>query len=124
MTCWLLSRVQLSATPWTTAHQAPLSMGFFRQNKSGKSFLSPGDLPDRDRTRISCTAGQILHHLSHQGSPNQLYLNEVNTYIRIHIYISHQKDNHTTLPKTTELCTFSVLPVWCVYYISSKLWFF
>ena len=26
-----LSRVQLSATPWTAAHQAPLSMGFSRQ---------------------------------------------------------------------------------------------
>ena len=25
------SRVQLSATPWTAAHQAPLSMGFSRQ---------------------------------------------------------------------------------------------
>ena len=27
----LLSRVQLLATPWTAAYQAPLSMGFSRQ---------------------------------------------------------------------------------------------
>jgi len=27
----LLSRVRLLATPWTAAHQAPLSMGFSRQ---------------------------------------------------------------------------------------------
>ena len=27
----LLSRVQLFATPWTVAYQAPLSMGFSRQ---------------------------------------------------------------------------------------------
>ena len=27
----LLGHVQLFATPWTVAHQAPLSMGFFRQ---------------------------------------------------------------------------------------------
>ena len=27
----LLSRVRLLATPWTTAHQAPPSMGFSRQ---------------------------------------------------------------------------------------------
>ena len=27
----LLSRAQLLATPWTTAYQAPLSMGFSRQ---------------------------------------------------------------------------------------------
>ena len=35
------------ATPWTTARQAPLSMGFSRQEYwSGLPFPSPGDLPD------------------------------------------------------------------------------
>ena len=34
-------------TPWTAACQAPLSMGFSRQEYwSGLSFPSPGDLPD------------------------------------------------------------------------------
>ena len=34
-------------TPWTVACQAPLSMGFSRQEYwSGLPFLSPGDLPD------------------------------------------------------------------------------
>ena len=43
----LLSRVQLLATPWTIAHQAPLSIGFSRQEYwSGLPFPSPGDLPD------------------------------------------------------------------------------
>ena len=43
----LLSRVQLFATPWTVAHQAPLSMGFCRQEDwSGLPFSSPGDLPN------------------------------------------------------------------------------
>ena len=33
-------------TPWTIAHQAPLSMGFSRQEYwSGFPRLSPGDLP-------------------------------------------------------------------------------
>ena len=42
----LLSRVQLFATPWTTAYQAPLSMEFSRQQYwSGLPFPSPGDLP-------------------------------------------------------------------------------
>ena len=42
-----LSRVQLFATPWTVAHQAPPSMGFSRQEYwSGLPFPSPGDLPD------------------------------------------------------------------------------
>ena len=35
-------------TPWTVAHQAPLSMVFSRQEHwSGLPFLPPGDLPDR-----------------------------------------------------------------------------
>ena len=35
-------------TPWTVACQAPLSMGFSRQEEywSGLPFPSPGDLPD------------------------------------------------------------------------------
>ena len=37
-----LSHVQLSATPWTVAHQGPLSMGVFRQDYwSGLPFPSP-----------------------------------------------------------------------------------
>ena len=36
-----------SETPWTVAHQAPLSTGFFRQEYwSGLLFSPPGDLPD------------------------------------------------------------------------------
>ena len=35
------------ATPWTVARQAPLSMGFSRQEYwSGLPLPSPGDLPD------------------------------------------------------------------------------
>ena len=42
-----LSRVRLFATPWTVAYQAPLSMGFSRQEYwSRLPFPSPGDLPD------------------------------------------------------------------------------
>ena len=42
-----LSRVQLFATPWTVAYQAPPSMGFSRQECwSGLPFPSLEDLPD------------------------------------------------------------------------------
>ena len=42
-----LSRVQLFATPWPVAHQAPLSMGLFRQEYwRGLPFLPKGDLPN------------------------------------------------------------------------------
>ena len=43
----LLSHVQLFATPWTVARQAPPSMEFSRQEYwSGLPFPSPGDFPD------------------------------------------------------------------------------
>ena len=42
-----LSHVRLFATLWTVARQAPLSMGFSRQEYwSGLLFPSPGDLPN------------------------------------------------------------------------------
>ena len=41
------SRVRLFASPWTIAHQDPLSVGFSRQEySSGLPFPSPKDLPD------------------------------------------------------------------------------
>ena len=42
-----LNRIRLFATPWTVTYEAPLSMGFSRQEYwSGLPFPSPGDLPD------------------------------------------------------------------------------
>ena len=44
---YVLSGVQLFATPGTVARQALLSMGFSRQEYwSGLLFPSPGDLPN------------------------------------------------------------------------------
>ena len=50
--CFLLSRVWFFATPWTVAHQAPLSMGFFQGRileqvaiSSSRGSSQPGDLP-------------------------------------------------------------------------------
>ena len=43
----MLSRVRLFATPWTVACQAPLSMGFSRQEYwNGLPFPPAGDLPN------------------------------------------------------------------------------
>ena len=41
-----LSRIPLFATPWTVAHQTPLSMEFSRHTGVGCHFPPPGDLPD------------------------------------------------------------------------------
>ena len=44
----LLSQVQIFAAPWTVAHQAPLSVGFSRQEYwSGLPFPTPEDLPNQ-----------------------------------------------------------------------------
>ena len=46
VTQWL-SHVRFFTTPWTVTHQAPLSMGFSRQEYwSGLPFSTPRDLPD------------------------------------------------------------------------------
>ena len=53
----LLSCVQLFATSWTLARQAPLSMGFPRQEYwSGLPFPSPGDLPHPGIELVSLVA--------------------------------------------------------------------
>ena len=44
---WACSVVSDSATPWTVAHQDPLSMEFSRQEHwSEVTFPTPGDLPN------------------------------------------------------------------------------
>ena len=68
--CAVLSRVWLFATPWTVARQAPLSLGFPRQEYwSGLPFPSPGDLPDPgiEPTSPALQTGSLP--LSHQESP-------------------------------------------------------
>ena len=68
-----LSHVQLFATPWTVAHQAPLSMGFPRQEHwSGLPFPSSKDLADPGIEPVSpalLANYWLLHHL---GSSNIL----------------------------------------------------
>ena len=64
------SLVSDSATAWTVAHQAPLSVGFSRQEYwSGLPFPPPGDLPDPEIKPGSPALQQTLYHLSHQGRP-------------------------------------------------------
>ena len=50
--CVLLSHVQLFATPQIVAHQAPLSMGFSRQEHwSGLPFPSPKGATERKKVK-------------------------------------------------------------------------
>ena len=74
-----LSRVRLFATLWTVAHQAPLPMGFSRQEYwSGLPLPSPGDLPNPGSEPIAPALQADSLPLSHQGnqksySKHQIY---------------------------------------------------
>ena len=72
----LLSQVLLSATPWTVAHQAPLSLEFFRQEYwSGLPFLSLGDLPDPGIKPVSLVSPALtgrFFNTCHLQSPSML----------------------------------------------------
>ena len=55
--CSSVTCVQLFATPWTAALQAPLSMGFSRQESWGR-LPFPSQL--RDQTQVPCIAGRFF----------------------------------------------------------------
>ena len=64
------SRVQFFVTQWTTALQAPLSMGFFRQEYwSGLPHPSPGDCPHPGIKPVSPALQVDSLQLSLWGSP-------------------------------------------------------
>ena len=59
----LQNHVGLFATPWTVAHQAPLFMGFPRQECWNElPFPSAGDLPDSGIKPMSPALQETLYH--------------------------------------------------------------
>ena len=59
----------LFATPWTAAHQAPLSMGFSRQEyRSGLPCPFPGDLPDPGIKPVSLMSPALAGSLFTTGT--------------------------------------------------------
>ena len=62
--------VQLFATPWTVSHQAPLSMGFPRQEYwNGVPFPTPWNLHWTHIFCVSSIGRHIPYHQCHLGSP-------------------------------------------------------
>ena len=62
-------------TQWIIARQASLSKGFSRQEYwSELPFLSPGDLPEQGFEPVSPALQAVSLPLSHQGSPNNVYV--------------------------------------------------
>ena len=64
-----LSRVQLFATPWTVARQAPLSMGILQARILEWVALLQGIFPAQGSNPGLLHCKQIFYHLSHQKSP-------------------------------------------------------
>ena len=67
----MLSHIQLSATTWNVALQAPLSLEFSRQEYwSGLPFPTPGNLPN---PRIELTSPELMGGLFTTASPEKAY---------------------------------------------------
>ena len=64
-------------TPLTIARQAPLSMGFSRQNWSGLPFPSLGDLPNPGMELAPPALAGGFFAMSHLGSPSKVISNKL-----------------------------------------------
>ena len=99
----LISHIQLFATPWTIAHQAPLFMGFPRQEYwSELPFPSPWDLPDPE-IKSTCPAldGRFFT-TEPPGKPNKSWW-AVIYKMRWKRGIQHFLDKHTWAQKLTNI---------------------
>ena len=87
----LLSHVRLFATPQTVAYQAPLPMGFCRQEYwSGLPFPPPGDLPEPGTEPVfpvSPALQVILYRLSHKNQIS-VSLVHINFYSPTEFFLS------------------------------------
>ena len=67
---WSLSSIQIFATPWTVARQAPVHGDSPDKNTGvGCRALLQGIFPTQGLNPSLLHCRQILYHLSHQGSP-------------------------------------------------------
>ena len=95
---WLLNHVRLFVTLWTVAHQAPLSMGFSKQEYwSVLPFPSPGDLPHPGIEPASPVLQVDSLPLSHLEPLVSLYI-----YSKIFIEYSPSVRNRSDARNVTE----------------------
>ena len=105
--CQSLSGIWLFVTPWTVARQAPLFMGFCKQEYwSGLPFSSPGDLPHPGTEPRLLHCRQIFYHLSHQR----------NIYFPLKMWNSFQKEflncTYLLIPMEKAMAPHSSTPAW------------
>ena len=109
----MLNHVQLFAMPWTVARQAPLSMGFSRQEyQSGLPFPSPGDLPNPGIKPTSSTSPVLptdslpLHHV---GSPSYVFLPQLKFFFIKKYFLKIQISNKDLLYSTGDYIPFLII---------------
>ena len=110
--CAMCSIAQLCptlATSWTVALQAPLSMGFSRQEYwSGLPFPSPGDLPNPGmELAYSALGGGILYHWTSGKPLGWGELNSKNTHSSdkpADWWVSLKKGCNHVLPPPAFIC--------------------
>ena len=85
---YVLSHAQFFATPWTAAHQAPLSMGFPRQEYWSGYFLFQGIFliqGSNPHFQHLLHYRWILYHWAHQGSPSNPICDSMWGGVTVHI---------------------------------------
>ena len=111
------------ATPWTVAHQAPLSLGLNRQEYwSRLPFPSPGDLPDLGVESVSSALASRFFTTEPSGKPH--YVN----YIGINLCLQNKCYNRTACMrgrlaqsyKLSELMKYVYIPCACIKEVKLK----
>ena len=116
-----LSVMSDSATPWSVAHQAPLSMQFSRQEYwSRLSFLFPGGLPDAGiEPRSPALQVNSNYHLNHHGGCFHTNHSTISCNINL-ITILWERDDNLLLLKG-KMCCCSGLQAWSHIELEFKL---
>ena len=74
----LVAKCPTLETPWTVAHQAPLSIGILGKNTGvGQHFLLQGSSRPRYRTQVSCIARRFFTSWATREAKSRAALDEV-----------------------------------------------
>ena len=105
--CSVTSVKSVSAIPWTVARQAPLSLGFSRQEYwSGLPYPSPGDLPNPGIKPISWASPELQAGYLPTEPPEKPPVASYILYIYVRIYnlsVLSFVDGHTWFICTNQL---------------------
>ena len=86
-----LSRVQLFVTPWTIAHQAPLSMGILQARVLEWVAMpsSRGSSQSKNQTRVSCFASGLCNSWATREAPSCM---DTEVYVKGSLHIKNTWD--------------------------------